>query len=122
MTPSDALTQTHDLLSHVGWCQGAAAKDVHGKNVAPDPRRQAPVQFSLDGALQWVTWPNPPADPDDPKLTETMEECMYQLAKLAGMRGDVKPWAYLISWNDDLGRTREQVVGLVTQALAKEEE
>jgi len=111
MTPTDALTQTHDLLSRVGWCQGASARDAHGRSVPCDNERA--IQFSLDGALQRVTWPDLAPDPEEPRLWETLTECMYRLAVAAGMNGDSSPWGYLIDWNDVNGRTREQVCELV---------
>ena len=116
MTPTDALRQVDDLISRVGWCQDASARDVHGRNVPCD--HEGAVQFSLDGAVQRATWPGRLSDPDDPKLDQVMVEVMYRLAHAAGMNGDdANPWGYLMDWNDALGRTKEQVAELVRGCL-----
>ena len=118
MTSTDALEQALDLISRVGWCQKAAARDVHGR--ATYSHSPTAVQFSLDGAIQRVTWPDHAPDPEEPELWRAADEAFQRLAELAGMNGERSPWGFIVKWQDAPGRKREDVERLIIEALQKE--
>ena len=120
MTTTTTLEQTLDLISRVGWCQGASARNVHGKAIRCNA--EDAVQFSLDGAIQRVTWPDLAPDPEEPALFRAADDAFKILARCAGMNGELDAWGYIMKWNDSPGRTKEQVEHLIRCALAKEEE
>src|SRR4030095_5181899 len=123
MTSTDALERALGLISHSGWCQKAGARDVHGRGIGAG--HELAVQFSLDGALQRVTWPDgakyEEPDPEEPVLTAALNEAMWKLAKLAGMNGEANAWGSIAKWNDSPMRTKEQVVHLLRCAIASDD-
>lgn len=115
MTTTQALEEALEFIQF-GWTQNASARDGGGHAVAPD--YEFACAFSLYGALTRATWPERPFDHDSADRNwQAGEDAAYVLAKRAGMNGDPNAWAYVAKWNDARGRTKEQVVELLREAL-----
>lgn len=104
-TIKDTLLEAADILETMGWTQGSYARDVWG-----NPRQvfdDTAVQFCALGALSCATrFMN--VDESIDVLTK------YLYKKLSWNDSEIS----ISKWNDQLGRTREDVISTMRDCAA----
>jgi hypothetical protein len=97
------LLSARRLLAHTAFCQHAEAKDAVGRPVHPlSPDAQA---FSASGAVYRAS-----AFDGSPERRQLLERACAWLAEAVG--------APLLRWNDQTGRTQDQVLAAFDAAAA----
>ena len=91
------LREARALLAK-GWTQDAFARDINGECIYSGAEENI-VSYCIMGALQHI-------EAKDPAY-ETLRKCLP-----FGNRG-------LLWWNDTIGRTQDEVLGLFDKAIAK---
>jgi hypothetical protein len=122
MNTVDALTQARVLIE-TGWCQGSAAKTGDGRECFAHSEHAC--QFCPTGAVTRVTWPWEPDD--DPELWEANNLAWEALAKAIRNEygwdmSEHLPWSVIQDWNDEPGRTKEEVLEMFDRAIELVEE
>jgi hypothetical protein len=106
-TIKDTLIAAHWILTHYGWCQGSYYIDNKGQAVwdAEDVKPPSLGGCCLNGALDLV----------DTEGLKTRTDAEYLLTKVAKSKNKYN----IAEWNDNPKRTKEQVLDLLNQAIAK---
>jgi hypothetical protein len=89
-----------------GWCQGVDARDENGQRI--NPWNPGARSWSLLGAL--VTAEDTEAD-----VVAHVE--LDQFARAVALLGEVTGTSSLQEWNDEAGRTHEQVLAVFDSAV-----
>lgn len=118
MNKVHALEQARELV-RAGWCQGSAAKMGDGRECMATHEHAA--QFCTDGAVVRVTWPW--HEEESEELWHVTEGCWdYLVDAIRELYGwdmsEHTPWAIIHEWNDEPGRTKDEVLDLFTTAIA----
>ena len=98
MLDSEIYNKAADLIEE-GWTQGAFARDKQGKHT--HPCGGGAKSWCLSGALVAVACPVP---------KNYVPTCPVRLAEGLMLKGELN------SWNDVLGRTKEQVIARLWRA------
>lgn len=96
-TVAEALTEARELLDKKGWTQGAYARDANGDEVLYYSKDAC--KFCARGAL----------------FKACGNDALYLLASDA--LDKFIPNALTVIWNDDPGRTKEDVLAVFTAAI-----
>jgi hypothetical protein len=100
-TAKEVLIAARWIIKHVGWCQGTYAKDVEGFSV--DPMYPDAACFCLSGVLDAVE-----TDADyRSQAWQVLNE--HILNNELGLS--------IVSFNDKKGRTKEEVLSLLDNAI-----
>jgi hypothetical protein len=125
MNTVDALTQARVLIE-TGWCQGSAAKMSDGRECFAHSEHAC--QFCPTGAVARVTWPWEDDDLKD-ELWHANHDSWEALSKAIREEygwnmSEHPPWTVIQDWNDEPGRTKNEVLEMFDRAieLAREEE
>ena len=99
------LEQVRSFVAY-GWCQGADARDAHGRSVEPWDERA--TSWSVLGALVAVL---------EREAATTGEVPLEQLAAALYAIADVIHVDSLESWNDSFGRSQRDVLDALDRAV-----
>jgi hypothetical protein len=103
-----AILQGAHALIVSGWCQGADALDAHGQAV--EPWDEEATSWSLLGALVAQT---------EPARLETEDLTVAMLRRAVGALAEVLSAESLHEWNDDPGRSAQEVADILTRATSR---
>jgi hypothetical protein len=112
MTAAAMVSEARRLVMS-GWCQGAHARDRAGRDV-PSWSEEA-SSWSLLGALL-ASWHRHDALGIDEDVVAHLADA-HALGKATEALGEVVGTASLERWNDDPGRTQEDVISASERAL-----
>jgi hypothetical protein len=96
-TTSELITAGADRLERMGWCQGSFAQDKNDQSVPPDDEEAC--SFCAVGAMRAVG------------QNVLIGRAIHALS-LAASRT-------ITRWNDDPGRTKDEVIALMRRTAAK---
>lgn len=105
----DVLRASADIIADRGWCQGAAARDVHGFEIWPLAREA--VCWCPHGAISWAVYELVPLYPR--KRIRVRELAMLRLRKFLGIASGEIP-----EWNDAPERQKSEVLSALRNAAA----
>lgn len=122
MKPSEVVVKAIDVLNAYGWCQGAAARDRQGNDIrlyevsaAGDGRtriNQAAASFSIYGAIAKAMQEAGEAVPQAGLMWDTL----HSLAKVIPSTVDhIHP---VVAFNENMDRTKDEVIGFLQDAVA----
>lgn len=103
------LERAKELLNEKGWCQGELAKGEHGESVdLLDPRA---ASFCLLGAIR--------CQRETTSVNARISAGIHLASAVGSLRTD---WLTVPDYNDAPGRTKEEIMEVLTKAieLAKE--
>lgn len=104
MTPQEILLAAADLIEHTGWTQGQNARDINGRKCAPGSLRA--ICFCLEGSQVRIA----------PRSRRQREDARIMVHRELEQRGFARASWF---WNDQTGRTKEEVVELMRAAAAR---
>ena len=106
MTEKEVLEKARELLAHEGvWCQGASALDASGLVCSHESRWA--VSWCLIGAVETVSARNAVKG----STTVSALDIIHWTIDGPDHMG-------IVSWNDAVGRTQDQVLDLLDRAIA----
>ena len=108
VTAKQILAGARELV-YQGWCQGVDARDARGERCAPWHRDAR--SWSVLGALVASEGNDPDVRAHSSAAVAELGQAVALLAEAAGIRT-------LQAWNDEPGRTRDEVLAAFDKALA----
>lgn len=100
---SDTIKKARELLATHDWVQGVYATDKYGTQVPYTDIKAC--NFCISGAIRWIT--------DFPNALQAEHFIESQMRTLTNSPKNNK---CLTIWNDETGRTKTEVLDLLTKA------